>query len=197
MQIPDKVTLTPSAAEKAALAAWVAFYRKNPQYIGVPRPANAESIPALPGGGFPWQTRIVFDAMTRERFDELSAQFPEDAPAPAPIVDPLGPLGRFDAAPSDWAAWAFCTNDERAAMEARYPAQQVQIVNMVQFYSGGSAGGLFIPKRRDPDGAYYFGKLDGSMPDGVHWTRDVLGAADAYVAERCDAQGIPRPGHLR
>lgn len=125
-------------------------------------------------------------------------QYPGDyAPAPGPVIDPPGPLGRFDAAPSDWAAWAFITDAERTAFKARHPAQAVQIDNLVQFYAGGSAGGLFIPKRRDADGAYFFGRLDPSAPEGSVWVRDVDGAADKYVAERCKAEGIPQPGHLR
>lgn len=196
MNAPDKLTITLSPQEKTDIAGWVNFLRANPQYIGVPRPADPLP-PPLPGGGFPWQTRIVLAEQTRARFDEITAQFVSAPPAPPPSPDPLGPLGRFDAAPSDWAAWAFITDAERTALKDRYPAMAVQIDNLVQFYAGGSAGGLFIPKRRDADGAYYFGKLDGSVPDGVTWTRDVLGAADEYVGQRCDAQGIPRPGHLR
>lgn len=198
MSAPDKLSITLSAKEKADIGNWVRFLVARSDLVGKTSADVGGTYVPFDGGLVPgWQTRIVLDAQTRERFAEIAAQFGVEMPAPAPTPEPLGPLGRFDAAPSDWAAWAFITDAERTALKDRYPAMAVQIDNLVQFYAGGSAGGLFIPKRRDADGAYYFGKLDGSVPDGVTWTRDVLGAADEYVGKRCDEEKIPRPGHLR
>lgn len=122
-------------------------------------------------------------------------QWPGDyGGGPVDPTDPPGVLGRFDAAPSDWAAWRFITDAERTAMEARYPSQQVQIVNLVQFYAGGSAGGIAVNGKRNPDGSYWFWKL---TPEGETLTPDTGGAADIYVNQLCDNQGRPRPGHLR
>lgn len=184
MSAPSKLTITLSQKEKDDIGNWVAKYRAHPELIGTTRE----------GGGSDWQTRIVLDEQTRARFEEIAAQFSADVVTPP--VDGPGDLGRFDAAPSDWAAWAFITDAERTAVEKRYPDLKVQIVNLVQFYAGGSAGGLFIPKRRDASG-YWYGKLNPNSPDGVDWTLDQGGAADAYINARCEAEGIPKPGRIR
>lgn len=110
------------------------------------------------------------------------------------IVDGNGPLGRFDAAPSDWAAWRFITDAERTALKQRYPGQDVTIDNFVQFYAGGSAGGMGVNGRIEADGSYAFWKL---TPSGEVLTPDVGGAADAYVKQLCIDQGRTYIGHLR
>lgn len=182
-----KLTITLSQKEYDDINGWVQYLRANPQYIGV-------------GGRYPGsgpvqlQTRIVLDDQSRARFDEISAQFPTAAPAPTPTQDPPGVLGRFDAAPSNWAAWKFITSAEILAMEQRYPNQWANIHEHVNFYESY----MSVPGSRHSDGTYWFQKLV-PIPFGntLVETLDINGAADEYIAALCAAQGRPVLGYLR
>lgn len=73
-----KLTITLSASEEANIRATIDYLRRNPQYIGVTAPP--------PGYGWHpedprFQPRNVLEEQTRERFEEIAAQFDDDYPA--------------------------------------------------------------------------------------------------------------------
>lgn len=169
-----KLTLTLSPAEQTAIAGWAKFYADHPQYIGVPRPDPAPG--PLPGGGFPWQTRIVLDDMSRARYEEIAAQF-------GVSTDPLAAF-RARLKVGQLCAWALCTDAERTALDALYSPGVV--VQYVQFYGASGGGGVNV-NVRPAGGGWEFWSIQANA-----WVPDVGGAGDTYVAWICARNDPPR-----
>lgn len=69
-----KLTITLSPTEEANLRAWAQWLRTHPEYIGV-------TSGDWNGGQATYQSRIVLEEQTAERFDEIAAQVLEPAPS--------------------------------------------------------------------------------------------------------------------
>lgn len=87
-----KLTITLSPTEELNITGWVNWLKANPQYIGVPRPPNAEQIKPLPDGRMPWQTRIVLEEMTQARYEEIAAQLNVKTNLPPWPQNTFGPV---------------------------------------------------------------------------------------------------------
>lgn len=57
--------------EDGAMGGWVKWLASNPSFIGVPPPAN-------PMPPITWQTQLVLSNTTRERYEQIAAQFEEN-----------------------------------------------------------------------------------------------------------------------
>lgn len=165
------LTVKLTQKEVEDIAAWVGLYRAHPELIGV------KNTGWPPNG----QTRIVLDSCTKERFDEVAAQFPVTGPGPDPAA---GPLARIDATTSQWAKYAaaFLLNDEIEALIAR-TGNPAKVHEVSAFYDVGGIGNVHGVRSGN---AYQFVKNEVLTPD-------VDGAADKYVAAIADAQGKPVP----
>ena len=89
MNIPNKLTITLTDSEKVNIAGWVQHYRANPQYVGVTS-GNWNN------GNPDYQSRIVLEAQTRARFEEIAAQFPEAAAPGEVMTDIVHYVGQWD-----------------------------------------------------------------------------------------------------
>lgn len=76
------LTITLSEFEKSNMGGWVNFLLANPQYIGK---TKLDGLPPREDGIAPWQTRIVLEEQTRERFEQIARQFGVSLP---PVVVP-------------------------------------------------------------------------------------------------------------
>ncbi|MFA5941403.1 MAG: hypothetical protein WC809_18780 [Sinimarinibacterium sp.] len=113
-----------------------------------------------------------------------------DPPVPPP-EPPAGVLARFDAAPSNWAAWKLIIAPEYQAVLDRYPDRHNEIRLCSAFYDAGgigSVGGYYH------NGQYYFAR---QVNGQEVMTLDVNGAADAYVEQIAAAQGKTVPRAVR
>lgn len=67
-----KLTITLTPFEESNIHGWLNDLIAHPQYIGK---TKADGLPPRPDGIMPWQTRIVLESQTRERFEEIAKQF--------------------------------------------------------------------------------------------------------------------------
>jgi hypothetical protein len=88
-----KLTITLSPIEEANLRAWVQWYQQHPEAVG--KPSGAWN-----GGKPDYQTRVVLEEQTRERYDEIAAQFAGGgSPQPVPPVGEIPWPAGFQLAP--------------------------------------------------------------------------------------------------
>jgi hypothetical protein len=93
-----KLTITLNEVEESNIHGWVNYLAANPQYIGVPGRMT-------PGGPINLQTRIVLEDQSRERFNEIAAQFGvvvPSTPVPPPSSGEYTPSDVIEGAPFNW-----------------------------------------------------------------------------------------------
>ena len=174
-----KTTLTPK--EEGDVLAWVNLYRAHPELIGVKNTA-------WPPNG---QTRIVLDSCTKERFDEISAQFPVAGPGPTPppAGGPFADLRWRLANRGSWAAFGAPFFVEGNALKEAYPALATAVSQLNNYYGPGGWGN--VNGRRTGNSFEYVDLKTGAL------VPDIDGAADKMILANSvsedNPKGVPPP----
>ena len=115
-------------------------------------------------------------------------QYP-DAPIPDPIpTDPAQSIRARATTFGKWAAWKLASSAELDAMKAEFGVTPV--AQLVNFYGESGGGGISVQGGMDADGIPFFWAL----VNGVETrTKDINGAADAYVLKMAEQQGRTVP----
>lgn len=158
-----RVTLDLNQNEYNNVWGWVNYYRKNPQYIGVPTGEWHDGHPD-------YQTKIVLEDQTRARFDQLSAQFPSDVPVPP--VDQFADL-KLRQKVGSWAAFQPQFFVESNALKVAYP-QLVRSIEQANAYYGPGGFGNVTGTRLGND--FYFNNFITGKSEP-----DIDGAADLFI----------------
>lgn len=132
-----KLTIDLTPDEEAAIRGWVNYYAAHSAYIGVPPPA------VKPPGAPTWQTRIVLDSCTHERYNEIAAQClgPIAPSLPYDIIDSYAP-GKYPSERQVFQASA----DRIVAIPFQMPVGPFPVTN--HWYGSSSEyGGAPVPRR--------------------------------------------------
>jgi len=178
------VTLPPGSKEYNDVLAWRNYYRDHPEYIGI---ATGQWNDGKPN----YQTRIVLEDQTRERFNQIDAQFANPAPTPDPTPDPSDPFAdlKWRQTIGSWAAFRFITRDESNTLKRTHPELSNTLDLLAAYYGPGGFGNVNGARVGN---AFFFDNFKTGKREP-----DVSGAADAFIlANSVSADhpnGVPPP----
>lgn len=127
------ITLDLNPQEYNDVWGWVNYYRRNPQYVGIP-------VGEWHDGAPDYQTRIVLSDSTAARFNQLNAQFP--GAGPIPPTDPFADLKWRYSHIGSWAAFSPLFFIESNALKAAYPDLDNTIAQINAYYGPGGHGNI-------------------------------------------------------